>query len=133
MTPDFTTFHSRREIPMPRVPIISMLCAVGVCLLWIALVLGILSFVMGLIGLWLVKFQDAWVFFWLGGNAACWSAMLLGWRLGFESDSVQEQVTSHRVECAWCRTIIREGIEPASHGICLVCLAKQLRDEETRI
>ena len=27
-----------------------------------------------------------------------------------------------RVLCAWCNRILREGIAPASHGICPACL-----------
>lgn len=26
-----------------------------------------------------------------------------------------------RVECAWCKTILREGTEPISHGACEKC------------
>ena len=26
-----------------------------------------------------------------------------------------------RIICAWCRTILAEGREPASHGICAPC------------
>lgn len=30
--------------------------------------------------------------------------------------------------CAWCSRVLREGIEPASHGICISC-ALQFRIE----
>jgi hypothetical protein len=29
-----------------------------------------------------------------------------------------------RLVCAWCRVIVREGAEPASHGMCDGCRAK---------
>jgi hypothetical protein len=29
-----------------------------------------------------------------------------------------------RVVCAWCKKIVAEGIEPASHGICADCKVK---------
>jgi hypothetical protein len=36
-----------------------------------------------------------------------------------------------RVLCAWCNRILREGVAPASHGICPACLAGFRADFET--
>jgi len=32
----------------------------------------------------------------------------------------------HKIVCAWCGKILREGIEPTSHGICVECKDKVL-------
>jgi hypothetical protein len=34
-----------------------------------------------------------------------------------------------RIVCAWCGTTIRDGNDPASHGICAACDAR-LEDEQ---
>jgi len=34
--------------------------------------------------------------------------------------------TPNRIECAWCRAVMRGGCEPVSHGICDRCKAEQL-------
>lgn len=31
------------------------------------------------------------------------------------------EITPMRVECAWCRAVMRAGREPVSHGICEKC------------
>jgi hypothetical protein len=36
-----------------------------------------------------------------------------------------------RVLCAWCNRILREGVAPASHGICPSCLDGFRADFET--
>lgn len=36
--------------------------------------------------------------------------------------------TPLRSVCAWCRTVLREGREPTSHGICREC-AKKIKEE----
>jgi len=33
-----------------------------------------------------------------------------------------------RVLCAWCKMVMAEGVEPVSHGICQICLARQLEE-----
>ena len=33
-----------------------------------------------------------------------------------------------RVECAWCRRVLRDGPEPVSHGICPECRDKIYKD-----
>ena len=30
----------------------------------------------------------------------------------------------HRVDCAWCNRVLRDGREPVSHGICPECAAE---------
>lgn len=30
--------------------------------------------------------------------------------------------------CAWCKVVLRDGTEPASHGICTLCLPATLVD-----
>lgn len=38
-----------------------------------------------------------------------------------------------KVVCAWCKTTMREGIEPVTHGICDTCLQKfEAIDDEAR-
>lgn len=32
-----------------------------------------------------------------------------------------------RLVCAWCAALLRDGVEPTSHGICQSCAAKQRR------
>ena len=34
--------------------------------------------------------------------------------------------TPATVICAWCRTVLNDGVGPASHGVCPVCLEQQL-------
>jgi hypothetical protein len=34
--------------------------------------------------------------------------------------------TTNRIDCAWCKTTIRDGVEPVSHGVCPACKAKPL-------
>jgi len=29
-----------------------------------------------------------------------------------------------KVECSWCRVVMRDGVEPVSHGICEDCVEK---------
>lgn len=36
-------------------------------------------------------------------------------------DTVQDAVPVLRVVCGWCPAVIREGVEPVSHGICPTC------------
>lgn len=35
-----------------------------------------------------------------------------------------------KLVCAWCDAVIREGVEPESHGICPPCAAKVREDHE---
>lgn len=35
-----------------------------------------------------------------------------------------EPAPVNRKECAWCRTEMRPGVEPTSHGICPTCAEK---------
>ncbi len=35
--------------------------------------------------------------------------------------------TPAAVVCAWCKTVLREGSQPPSHGICGNCLAERFR------
>jgi hypothetical protein len=37
-----------------------------------------------------------------------------------------------KVKCAWCGNLIRDGIEPTSHGICPVCLESELRNHGSK-
>jgi hypothetical protein len=30
--------------------------------------------------------------------------------------------------CAWCQNTMAEGFEPATHGICPICYAKELKE-----
>ncbi len=34
--------------------------------------------------------------------------------------------TPATVICAWCRTVLNDGVGPASHGVCPICLEQQL-------
>lgn len=40
--------------------------------------------------------------------------------------------TNRKLQCAWCRKTMRDGDEPASHGICQVCEAKHFGGRITR-
>jgi hypothetical protein len=31
-----------------------------------------------------------------------------------------------RKVCAWCHTVMKEGEDPATHGICLACQEKEM-------
>ncbi|NQZ69562.1 MAG: hypothetical protein HRT89_16005 [Lentisphaeria bacterium] len=37
----------------------------------------------------------------------------------------------HKVECGWCGSLLHEGAQPASHGICKECLDEQLAIAKT--
>jgi hypothetical protein len=37
-----------------------------------------------------------------------------------------------KVICAWCERLIRDGIEPASHGICPVCMETEIRNHGSK-
>jgi hypothetical protein len=44
--------------------------------------------------------------------------------LGDQVDAaLRERLPMMRVICAWCGTVLREGAEPVSHGICPACEA----------
>jgi len=34
--------------------------------------------------------------------------------------------TTATVICAWCRTVLNDGVGPTSHGVCPLCLEQQL-------
>jgi hypothetical protein len=36
-----------------------------------------------------------------------------------------------KVVCAWCGKLIRDGLEPISHGICPVCVESELRNHNS--
>lgn len=36
--------------------------------------------------------------------------------------SPKDVIVQHKVVCAWCQLVLKEGIEPVSHGICPKCL-----------
>ena len=36
-----------------------------------------------------------------------------------------------RKVCAWCQKIIQEGVYPVTHGICLECQEKEVRNTST--
>ena len=40
-------------------------------------------------------------------------------------------MTTLKEICAWCSFVIKEGVEPASHGICEPCLLTQMEAVET--
>lgn len=47
------------------------------------------------------------------------------------NDSVAQQLLSERTTkcvCAWCKGVIRDGVEPVTHGICPRCL-KEVEDD----
>lgn len=46
-------------------------------------------------------------------------------------DSVQSSMSSQRLTCSWCKTVLREGQEPGSHGICRAC-ERAVSDETER-
>lgn len=35
--------------------------------------------------------------------------------------------------CAWCKKVVRKGVEPASHGICTPCRVALLRRRPGRL
>jgi hypothetical protein len=49
------------------------------------------------------------------------------------SVTTEAQAIVLRVVCAWCPTVIREGSEPASHGICPPCANRQMAEIAARI
>jgi hypothetical protein len=47
-----------------------------------------------------------------------------------EAAAFEERIRGNsapRQVCAWCHTIIREGEDPATHGICPACQEKEMR------
>lgn len=42
-------------------------------------------------------------------------------------DTVMEENMPIKKICAWCKTVLQEGDEPASHGICEMCKAIEMR------
>ena len=103
---------------------------------------GCIAAAVGAVGLWLIRFGSAWAWFWIGGNVAVWSALIMmareviattteGGDLGnvavndgdageIPALSSSPDRTSKSV-CAWCKITLREGTEPPTHGICPVC------------
>lgn len=37
-----------------------------------------------------------------------------------------------KIVCAWCDTLMAEGDEPVSHGICYACFATQMQERPIR-
>lgn len=35
----------------------------------------------------------------------------------------------YKVVCAWCGRILKDGMSPATHGICLSCMAQELLND----
>ena len=124
--PDFTHFRSRHDVSVPC-PAWRAFQNVVTSVLWMLLVLGSLATVAGFIGLWLWKFSGAWAWFALGFNTAVWSYLILMARLelrdpAHSSPESHQSLPAHRVECAWCHTLLREGdATMVSHGICEPC------------
>ena len=45
-------------------------------------------------------------------------------------DSIDWDELEPQVVCAWCSKVIKDGTEPASHGICGACLELELSSIE---
>ncbi len=39
-------------------------------------------------------------------------------------------MTTFKEVCAWCGFVIKEGVEPVSHGSCIACLLTQMSEIE---
>lgn len=75
----------------------------------------------GMIGLWWLKFDHAWLCFALGSFLAVFFAIL---HEGFRDCRGSIQVARKepmRVICAWCHIELQAGVEPISHGCCPLC------------
>jgi hypothetical protein len=42
-------------------------------------------------------------------------------------EKIKQKVLEQKRVCAWCKTVMADGFEPATHGICPVCFAKELK------
>jgi len=54
----------------------------------------------------------------------------LGQAAGFEERIGRNSAL--RKVCAWCHTIMKEGVDPATHGICPACQEKEMRPFKER-
>ena len=46
------------------------------------------------------------------------------------SFSFHDEMNAQQRVCAWCNKVMREGTEPATHGMCPKCLEEQMRSLE---
>jgi predicted RNA-binding Zn-ribbon protein involved in translation (DUF1610 family) len=44
--------------------------------------------------------------------------------------SSDDEIDAQQRICAWCNKVIREGTEPATHGMCPKCLEEQMHSLE---
>ena len=87
---------------------------------------GCIAATVGAVGLWLIPFGSAWAWFWIGGNIAVWSALII---LARETWSAAFRPPRTKAVCAWCKITLREGDEPATHGICPMCMAQHFQED----